>query len=161
MSQLREHSQVLFGFGYNSPLSVSRYIGDKQSDACMCTVQCTWKYLSELAPVPQKASRLVAPVATEFDLLTVNAPGVLNLFINDDDVRRTIYVLEDQTESFKFDFYSRKQNSDFDLRLGWTSCCTIKPFWLMTQFLQIKPINFYLRIKLLISNYQCLHCLKK
>merc|ERR1719445_2859387 len=49
-------------------------------------VSGTYDCLTDLAPVPQKVSRLVVPVATEFDLLTVNEPGTLNLFINDDDI---------------------------------------------------------------------------
>ena len=75
---------------------------------------------SDLALVPQEPNprRVVVPVSTDFDLLTVNTPGRLNLLLANDNLQRTVHVYQDGVEKFKFDFFPHKQNAAFDFRFA-------------------------------------------
>jgi len=82
-------------------------------------VSGTYNCLTELTVVPQQPypERLVKPVSSNFNLLSVNTPGVLNLLLSNDDLQRTLHVYQDENAKFKFDFFSRKQNKAFDFRI--------------------------------------------
>ena len=74
-------------------------------------------HTTDLAPVPEQPGRVVYPVSTNFDLLSITSPGPLNLLLNNDDLQRTVHVYQEGVAKFKFDMFSRKQSSAFDFRL--------------------------------------------
>ncbi|XP_063678436.1 uncharacterized protein LOC134814281 isoform X1 [Bolinopsis microptera] len=80
-------------------------------------VSGTYNCGTDLAPVPAPPGRIVYPVSTNFDLLSITSPGPLNLLINNDDLQRTVHVYQDGVHKFKFDMFSRKQSSGFDFRI--------------------------------------------
>lgn len=84
------------------------------------SVSGTYDCLTDLAPVPQEphAGRLVEPVSTNFNLLSVSEPGILNLYVGNDDVMRTVHIVQDGVSALKFVFYPRKQNGFFDFLIG-------------------------------------------